>query len=173
MLYIFFKLLYSIRVLRERNTKSLPSGTENSSSFSPLSYIIQKAIYLVSCFLNFKRRFALLRQRTCKFRGGVGKKRENGPPRFERGGFLSDRGASCAIFCASKNFILITLCRGRAAFSFVGGANQMCWERGQKNRVRKGAEQGNADVQRFSLYSDKQSLCIYARKDLTNAAKMV
>lgn len=50
--------MYSIGVLEreERKQRGSPrKGRQNSSSFSPLSYIIQKAIYHVSCFLNFKR----------------------------------------------------------------------------------------------------------------------
>ena len=35
-------------------SKGKPLGNKQSSSFSPLSYIIQEAVNGVNCFLNFK-----------------------------------------------------------------------------------------------------------------------
>ena len=85
--------MYSIGVLKREERKrsgSPPKGRQNSSSFSPLSYIIQKAIYHVSCFLNFKR---LLPVRPKEGRFHVGRGRGCSARRGGQTGFAQLRGA--------------------------------------------------------------------------------
>ena len=85
--------MYSIGVLEreERKQRGSPrKGRQNSSSFSPLSYIIQKAIYHVSCFLNFKR---LLPVRPKEGRFHVGRGRGCSARRGGQTGFAQLRGA--------------------------------------------------------------------------------
>ena len=120
--------MYSIGVLEreERKRRGSPrKGRQNSSSFSPLSYIIQKAIYHVSCFLNFKRLLPV-RPKEGRFHGERG--RGGSARRGGQTGFAQPRGAK-EIFKPKRGKRYCQTAEGAAR---VRAAPFPCKKRGQR-----------------------------------------